>query len=252
MPDIPTVGVNSRIRGLNVRIPEISDWSRIAPVTASLESPVTVIIGVPVVDIPGCVESHRDSKKSKTLPTDDSRGLQILCDAGMPSFNPVDYTPEELILTAPASVPKIGNNEKEEDQGDDDGATPPPADIPNIVLPCPLPGSPVIGALNNSRTKRITGYVRKSDGSCETQYMNLPIAEIVGEQLPDIPIVITTAAIAAVATTSALLAKPLGDYLLKVVKPTVKKILKKIAAIRGKQKILSTSQKRAEQRSSKK
>ena len=46
--------------------------------------------------------------------------------------------------------------------------------------------------------------------------------------------VTTTASIAVVATTSALLAKPLADLLLKVVKPTVKKVIKKIAAIRGK------------------
>ena len=43
-----------------------------------------------------------------------------------------------------------------------------------------------------------------------------------------------TASIAVVATTSALLAKPLADLLLKVVKPTVKKVVKKIAALRGK------------------
>ena len=40
--------------------------------------------------------------------------------------------------------------------------------------------------------------------------------------LPSIPVVSTTATIAAVATTSALLAKPLADLLLKVVKPIVK------------------------------
>ena len=44
--------------------------------------------------------------------------------------------------------------------------------------------------------------------------------------------VTTTASIAVVATTSALLAKPLVDLLLKAVKPAVKKVMKKIAAIR--------------------
>jgi hypothetical protein len=52
-----------------------------------------------------------------------------------------------------------------------------------------------------------------------------------------------------VATTSALLAKPLADLLLKVVKPTVKKVIKKIAAIRGKTvKPLSTAERIKEQR----
>ncbi len=51
------------------------------------------------------------------------------------------------------------------------------------------------------------------------------------------------------ATTSALLAKPLADLLLKVVKPVTKKVLKKIATLRGK-KIpkLSSSERQAEQR----
>ena len=44
----------------------------------------------------------------------------------------------------------------------------------------------------------------------------------------------TTATVAAVATTAAIFAKPLGDFLLKAVKPTVKKIIKKINAMRGK------------------
>ena len=52
-----------------------------------------------------------------------------------------------------------------------------------------------------------------------------------------------------VATTSALLAKPLADLLLRVVKPAVKKVLKKVATLRGK-KIppQSVSEKIAEQR----
>ena len=46
--------------------------------------------------------------------------------------------------------------------------------------------------------------------------------------LPAINVVTTTASIAAVATTSALLAKPLADLLLKVVKPLVKKTIAKV------------------------
>ena len=58
-----------------------------------------------------------------------------------------------------------------------------------------------------------------------------------------------TASIAVVATTSALLAKPLADLLLKVVKPTVKKVVKKIATLRGKPvKVLSTAERINEQR----
>ena len=59
----------------------------------------------------------------------------------------------------------------------------------------------------------------------------------------------TTGGIAVVATASALMAKPLADLLLKAVKPTVKKVMKKIAAIRGKKEVfLSVAERRAEQR----
>ena len=52
-----------------------------------------------------------------------------------------------------------------------------------------------------------------------------------------------------VATTSALLAKPLADLLLKVVKPVTKKVVKKIAALRGKKiPVLSESERKAAQR----
>ena len=61
--------------------------------------------------------------------------------------------------------------------------------------------------------------------------------------------VTTTASIAVVATSSALLAKPLADLVLKAVKPTVKKVMKKIASLRGKKlPVLSRSEKIAEQR----
>ena len=55
--------------------------------------------------------------------------------------------------------------------------------------------------------------------------------------------------IAVIATSSALLAKPLADILLKAVKPAVKKVMKKIAKIRGKKPpILSVGERLAEQR----
>ena len=46
-----------------------------------------------------------------------------------------------------------------------------------------------------------------------------------------------------------ILRKPFAIILLKVVKPTVKKVIKKIATLRGKTpKVLSTSERRIEQR----
>ena len=60
------------------------------------------------------------------------------------------------------------------------------------------------------------------------------IPDQIVQNIPSAGMVTTTASIAVVATSSALLAKPLADLLLKVVKPAVKKVMKKIAALRGK------------------
>ena len=77
----------------------------------------------------------------------------------------------------------------------------------------------------------------------------MPIPEQIIAGLPSAGSVVTTGGIAVVATASALAAKPLADLLLKVVKPTVKKVMKKIAAIRGKTvPVLSTAERRNEQR----
>ena len=45
--------------------------------------------------------------------------------------------------------------------------------------------------------------------------------------------VVTTTTIALVASTAALVAKPAGELILKLIKPTVKKVVKKAAQVRG-------------------
>ena len=66
-------------------------------------------------------------------------------------------------------------------------------------------------------------------------------------------VVVTTATIAVVATTAAVLAKPLGDILLKVIKLLVKKTIKKIKEKLGKKNLVESAwQRRKFQRSLKK
>lgn len=60
-----------------------------------------------------------------------------------------------------------------------------------------------------------------------------PFLEQAIDGLPDVGAVVTTTTIALVATTSALVAKPLADLILKTIKPTVKKVVKTISKIRG-------------------
>ena len=101
---------------------------------------------------------------------------------------------------------------------------------------------------NPRGNKKITGY-EQIGKECLMVTDKLSIPDQIIQNIPNPGVVTTTASIAAIATTSALLAKPLADLLLKVVKPTVKKVIKKIAAIRGKSvKVESLRDRRGQQR----
>ncbi len=84
---------------------------------------------------------------------------------------------------------------------------------------------------------------------CLPVFEELSIPDQIVQNIPSPGMVTTTASIAVVATSSALLAKPLADLLLKVVKPVVKKVMKKIATLRGKKTpIESAFERRRDQR----
>ena len=213
--------------------------------------PVTQEVGVPVVDMPGCVEAHEQNsskEKSGILNQDDPKGVKVYCDAGVPSFNPLDYNKDELEFEYEAPVPKIGSPEQPE-------VTPPAATAPKtdkaVTVNCPTPAQEAkepVGSLVEGFRKKVVAYELVGNECIQrTEAVSIPQQIVAG--LPAPGVVTTTASIAVVATTSALLAKPLADILLKVVKPTVKKVIKKIAAIRGKSvKVESLRERRGQQR----
>ena len=212
MAEIPDID----IRNVEIRDVSIPNWMTTPPQAIPPVVPVTQQLGVPVIDIPGCVEAHLDNDdgKNKSLVSDDPDGARVFCDGNMPSYNPIDYTPENMTITRPAEVPKIPTPETPELKT---------SEIPNATTPA-------------------TAVVEEQPE---------PELEIpwVDKYLPTPEAATTTAAIAVVATTSALLAKPLADLLLKVIKPTVKKVIKKISQIRGKQvQIESVKERRDQQR----
>ena len=212
MTDIRDIG----IRNVEIRDVSIPNWMTTPPQAIPPVVPVTQQVGVPIIDIPGCVEAHRENKKGKNdkLVEDDSQGARVFCDGNLPSYNPIDYTPENLTITRPAEVPKIPTPETPEVK---------PPEIPKTAAPA-------------------TAIV-------EDQPEPEPEIPWVEKYLPAPEAATTTAAIAVVATTSALLAKPLADLLLKVIKPTIKKVIKKVSQIRGKQaKIESVRERRDQQR----
>jgi len=228
-----------------------------APTVIPPTVPVTEIIGTPIVNMPGCVKVHKENVKernrNKMLVDDDPKGNTVLCDAGAPYYQPADYDYRGL------SWQDLNPESDEAPEGIDTG-DPPTPEIPDAPptpdtnvggtegpVECPPPNARRIGDLNQAGTEKVVGYKLTPDGKiCETQWEALGFAE---QYLPSVPIVSTTATIAVVATSSALLAKPLADLLLKVVKPVVKKVVAKVKKILGKkEKILSLRERQLAQR----
>jgi hypothetical protein len=243
----------------NIGIRYISDarvWMQEPPQAIPPTVPVTVLAGTPVVNMPGCVKVHKENvkqrSKNKMLVNDDPKGNTVLCDAGAPYYDPAEYDYRGLTWQT------VYSDSEEVPEGVDTG-DPPTPEIPDAPRPpetpgetageveCPPPNARRIGDLNQAGTEKVVGYELTPDGKiCETQWEAIGFAE---QYLPSVPVVSTTATIALVATSSALLAKPLADLLLKVVKPVIKKVVTKVKTILGKKEpVLSVRERQSAQR----
>ena len=204
--------------------------------------PVVVNMGLPIVDIPGCVES----RETDDLREVDPRGNMVFCDGQVPSFNPPNFEPNQML---PTQRPKVDTKQPKAPAAPE---LPIPKTPPATAkVDCPTPAQAAkepVGEYLEGFRKKVTGY-QLIGNQCVQQTEKVPIPEQVIAGLPSAGSVMTTGGIAVVATASALAAKPLADILLKVIKPTVKKIMKKIAKIRGKSvPVLSVAERQAEQR----
>ena len=261
-PTIPNVGIRG-VRNINLYMADVRDlnipntriWMDEPPQSVPPEVPVVVNIGKPIVDMPGCVTVHKENvkqrSKNKMLVNDDPKGNTTLCDSGMPSFQPVDYQSQGLTWTT--VVPE----EPEADGVKSDVPEPPDFEAPSPDIPptpkttedkdCPGPGDLRVGDYTTSGNEKVSGHEWNEDKTiCITLYEDVGFVE---KYLPSPQIVTTTATIAVVATSSALLAKPLADLLLKVIKPLVKKVSAKVKKLLGKsEKVLSVAERQELQR----
>ena len=246
---IPDIRLN-QLRIRDVSIPEVPRWmSSDPPMALPALPPVTTEIGTPIVNIPGCVTAHKDSSENTNLKNEDDKGTMTLCDAGTPSFTPIDYDANKLDITteAPPPPPVKAPPKPEPPEAPAAPAVPKTEEpIPECPTRAQQLKNPVGKILEGNR--KIVAYETVGK-ECLPVFEKLTIPDQIVQNIPSAGMVTTTASIAVVATSSALLAKPLADLLLKVVKPVVKKVMKKIAALRGK-KIppLSVREKQAEQR----
>ena len=230
---------NANVREVKIR--ENRVWLIEPPNAIPIAVPVTERIGTPVVDMPGCVKISKENNtkpegnKNKMLVDDDPKGNVVLCDAGAPYYEPPEYDYRDLTWqTITQEQPEAGGVDTGEAPPTDIDTPQPPVTPPtgDEEVECPPINARRIGDLNAKGDERVKEYKLTPDGKiCETIWEPVPTIE---QFLPSIPTVTTTASIAAVATTSALLAKPLADLLLKVVKPVVKKVLGKVQKILGK------------------
>jgi hypothetical protein len=236
------------VRSLDIPDVRITETINYSSPPIPIEPPVTVNIGVPIVEIPGCVEAHEANNKSNTVGQDDEAGLVTYCDAGIPSYNPIRYEPEQMIMTSPAPVPKTDTPETPEVPKTPEVTPPPPK---TVKIDCPTKvqkAQEPIGTYVSGFREIVTGY-ELIDKTCVQLTEKVPLPTQIVAGLPSGGQVVQVGGVAVIATTSALLAKPLADLLLKAVKPAVKKVLKKVASIRGKTPpVLSAGERRAEQR----
>ena len=215
----------------NITINQIGSrsWMYQIPSVPNNDPPVTIQLGFPIVELPGCVEAHPDNKigasylpLDRDLVNDDPNGVKILCPNGeYPSYDAINFEPEQVIPTVPAPPPPVA---------------PPAPEIPDtgsIVTdeetPCPGPGQLRVGDLTQSGDERVIGHRLLQDGkTCETLYEPTTVIE---KFLPPLNQTSTVASLAIVATAGAA-ATPL---LIRIIKPVVKNIWKTIQKKLGKE-----------------
>ena len=217
------------IRNVNVRIDSIREigippvrsvfTGLPEPIIKDVPIPVTVTIGTPIVNVPGCVEVNLDDA------INDPNGNVTFCDGDVPSFNPPDYDPNQMTLTGPpeplAEAPKL------------DLEPPKTPELPETPIKTPQPTVPIV-----------TAEEEKEEA---IEIVEEPT--FVEQYLPSAEEVTTTVTIAVAAATAAVFGKPLAELLLKLIKPVVKKVIKKLKdKVGSTEEVLSVSERRQLQR----
>ena len=219
---IPTVSIY-KINTIGTRsVPNlyVPNWALSQPITDHLVPPVVVNVGVPIINLPGCAKMHKDNQRhkngvpiDKNLMEDDPSEIMTLCDAGYPTYDAMNYEPEQLIITRETPPPPVEPPPAPPEFTPDEIPDPPPPEVP-----CPGPNQLRVGDTTQSGDERVVGHRLLEDGkTCETLYEPTTIAE---KFLPPPNQAATVTALAVVATAGAA-ATPL---LIRVIRPVIKKL----------------------------
>jgi len=267
-----------------IGIREIPDASIDTTIIRTSNPQIPSNIGFPIIQMPGCVRAR--NLKNKNLVTSDPKGNFYVCDGNVPTLESMAVDWDGLSAVGPVKaeepeivppLPKLKGNkrkkvEEKDGKNDEKGNT----DIgqqdfktPMIdgnfiadILPCPpldtLAKTPV-GSLGKGGLARIKGWKRDElTGKCETVWEGLNPIEIAGNYAPQPTVLVNTSAIAITSVVGVtVIGQPIAKFVQKQLKGQVKsfskKITKKLLAIRGKkEKIKSLSERKKEQRESRK
>jgi hypothetical protein len=202
-----------------IEIPDIQIQEIYIPDVPEIYSPHYIEVAKPPeIDAPGCTYQHRDIKNTgnRNLLLEDPNGVYTTCDFPFPSFVPLDYTPENLVITEEVPV----NNETPPLPETKQSKIPElPKDKDIELEPCPGKKDQRVGDFRNEkRLERVISHKRGEDGiECITLYESVPFKD---QYIPEVSTIVSTAVIGLVAASSPLL--------LNAVKPLVKQIVKKL------------------------
>ncbi len=184
--------------------------------------PVTVPIGFPVIEMP-CVEARRATYENEALVNNDPEGNVVLCEGNVPSFTPMQFTPNEFTYVesdlkqdeeqeaVQPVTPEIPIDKKEEEI---------------FFVDCPGAKDQRVGDFRNEkRLERVKTHERSENGrECVTIYE--PV-KFVDQYLVSLPTAVSAASVALVAATTPLL--------IPIIKAAVKNIVKKITSRKKKE-----------------
>ena len=177
------------------------------------------------IELIGCKYYHRDTRNTgnRNLLIDDPRG--VVSDCPFPSFTPLQYVPDQLIIVEEAAPVNKKPDKLPEGK-------PPQAEIPkeekkeDDYKPCPDKNDRRIGEYTSeARIERIKSYKRGSDGECITEYESVTFVD---SFLPSPSAALNVATISLIAATSPLI--------LNAIKPLVKNLVKKLTKKKNKVK----------------
>ena len=134
---------DTNIRPIGVgKIADARIFENGAPTVIPPTVPVTEVIGVPIVNMPGCVKVHKENLKqrsrNKMLVDDDPKGNTVLCDAGAPYYDPAEYDYRGLTWQT------LNTESNETPEGIDTG-DPPAPEIPDAPPAHETPGNSAEG-----------------------------------------------------------------------------------------------------------